>query len=192
VISAAMLALLTPPPMARRRSVAELVPMAELTSSTVAGTLSPTYARARESAAGSSRIADPSAARSRSSHSPCLLTAPSRLINLIQLSRPTDRVTPTTDPPRRYMGGKVAQLLASRRPDGLPGLVLVAPAPATPPVIPQVSTANSHGDALHRTGSAMAPCRAPWRSRRSCPEEARCAPRACEPAERCSVRGLAR
>ncbi|MGP3534029.1 alpha/beta fold hydrolase [Microbacterium sp. RD1] len=30
------------------------------------------------------------------------------------------------------MGGKVAQLIASRRPDGLRGLVLVAPAPARP------------------------------------------------------------
>lgn len=35
------------------------------------------------------------------------------------------------------MGGKVAQLLASRRPAGLQGLVLVAPAPPTPQSIPE-------------------------------------------------------
>ena len=35
------------------------------------------------------------------------------------------------------MGGEVAQLVASRRPDGLRGVVLVAPAPAKPPVIPE-------------------------------------------------------
>ena len=34
------------------------------------------------------------------------------------------------------MGGKVAQLLASQRPHGLRGLVLVAPAPAKPALIP--------------------------------------------------------
>jgi pimeloyl-ACP methyl ester carboxylesterase len=34
------------------------------------------------------------------------------------------------------MGGKVAQLMASRRPAGLMGLVLVAPAPPTPMVMP--------------------------------------------------------
>jgi pimeloyl-ACP methyl ester carboxylesterase len=34
------------------------------------------------------------------------------------------------------MGGKVAQLLASRRPEGLAGLVLVAPAPPPPLAIP--------------------------------------------------------
>lgn len=34
------------------------------------------------------------------------------------------------------MGGKVAQLLASRRPAGLAGLVLVAPAPPTPMIMP--------------------------------------------------------
>ena len=35
------------------------------------------------------------------------------------------------------MGGKVAQLLASQRPEGLEGLVLVAPAPPTPQSIPE-------------------------------------------------------
>jgi pimeloyl-ACP methyl ester carboxylesterase len=34
------------------------------------------------------------------------------------------------------MGGKVAQLMASRRPDGLAGLVLVAPSPPLPMAIP--------------------------------------------------------
>lgn len=34
------------------------------------------------------------------------------------------------------MGGKIAQILASRRPDGLEGLVLVAPAPPTPMQVP--------------------------------------------------------
>lgn len=34
------------------------------------------------------------------------------------------------------MGGKVAQLMASRRPKGLVGLVLVAPAPPPPLVVP--------------------------------------------------------
>lgn len=35
------------------------------------------------------------------------------------------------------MGGKVAQIVASRRPTGLAGLVLVAPAPPTPMPVPQ-------------------------------------------------------
>lgn len=34
------------------------------------------------------------------------------------------------------MGGKVAQLLASRRPSGLKGIILVAPAPAGPLILP--------------------------------------------------------
>ena len=34
------------------------------------------------------------------------------------------------------MGGKVAQLMASRRPAGLAGLVLVAPAPPSPMIMP--------------------------------------------------------
>lgn len=44
---------------------------------------------------------------------------------------------------RRYllvghsMGGKVAQLLASRRPDGLEGVVLVAPSPPAPMALPE-------------------------------------------------------
>jgi 3-oxoadipate enol-lactonase len=37
------------------------------------------------------------------------------------------------------MGGKVAQLLASRRPAGLRGVVLVAPAPARPAAIPEAA-----------------------------------------------------
>jgi 3-oxoadipate enol-lactonase len=37
------------------------------------------------------------------------------------------------------MGGKVAQLLASQRPQGLKGLVLVAPAAPTPQDIPQIA-----------------------------------------------------
>ncbi len=37
------------------------------------------------------------------------------------------------------MGGKVAQLIASRRPHGLAGLVLVAPAPPTPMALPQAA-----------------------------------------------------
>lgn len=40
------------------------------------------------------------------------------------------------------MGGKVAQLLASRRPPGLRGLVLVAPAPATPAPVPDAARAQ--------------------------------------------------
>jgi pimeloyl-ACP methyl ester carboxylesterase len=34
------------------------------------------------------------------------------------------------------MGGKVAQLLASRRPPGLKGVLLIAPAPAGPLILP--------------------------------------------------------
>lgn len=40
------------------------------------------------------------------------------------------------------MGGKVAQLLASQRPDGLRGVVLVAPAPAKPVLIPEAVRAQ--------------------------------------------------
>lgn len=39
------------------------------------------------------------------------------------------------------MGGKVAQLLASQRPAGLEGLILVAPAPPTPQNIPEFARA---------------------------------------------------
>lgn len=51
---------------------------------------------------------------------------------------------------RRYvlaghsMGGKVAQLAASRRPEGLAGLVLIAPAPPRPVVNAQAAKALSH------------------------------------------------
>jgi pimeloyl-ACP methyl ester carboxylesterase len=39
------------------------------------------------------------------------------------------------------MGGKVAQIVATRRPDGLVGLVLVAPAPPTPMPVPEAQRA---------------------------------------------------
>jgi pimeloyl-ACP methyl ester carboxylesterase len=39
------------------------------------------------------------------------------------------------------MGGKVAQIVATRRPDGLVGLVLVAPAPPTPMPVPEARRA---------------------------------------------------
>jgi pimeloyl-ACP methyl ester carboxylesterase len=39
------------------------------------------------------------------------------------------------------MGGKVAQIVAKRRPDGLVGLVLVAPAPPTPMPVPEAQRA---------------------------------------------------
>ncbi len=42
------------------------------------------------------------------------------------------------------MGGKAAQLAASRRPDGLAGLVLIAPAPPRPAVDAQAADALSH------------------------------------------------
>jgi pimeloyl-ACP methyl ester carboxylesterase len=42
------------------------------------------------------------------------------------------------------MGGKVAQLAASRQPDGLAGLVLIAPAPPRPAVDAQAADALSH------------------------------------------------
>jgi pimeloyl-ACP methyl ester carboxylesterase len=42
------------------------------------------------------------------------------------------------------MGGKVAQMVASRRPDGLAGLVLIAPAPPRPAVDAQAADALSH------------------------------------------------
>jgi 3-oxoadipate enol-lactonase len=39
------------------------------------------------------------------------------------------------------MGGKVAQIVATRRPDGLMGLLLVAPAPPTPMPVPEAQRA---------------------------------------------------
>ena len=42
------------------------------------------------------------------------------------------------------MGGKVAQLVAARRPEGLAGLVLIAPAPPLPVVDAQAAQALSH------------------------------------------------
>lgn len=52
---------------------------------------------------------------------------------------------------RRYvlvghsMGGKVAQLIASRRPAGLEGLVLVAPSPPSPTLLPDEARATLEG-----------------------------------------------
>lgn len=43
------------------------------------------------------------------------------------------------------MGGKVTQLIASQRPDGLRGAVLVAPAPAKPVLIPEAARAQMAG-----------------------------------------------
>jgi 3-oxoadipate enol-lactonase len=40
------------------------------------------------------------------------------------------------------MGGKAAQLLASRRPAGPHGVVLVAPAPAKPVAVPETTRAQ--------------------------------------------------
>jgi 3-oxoadipate enol-lactonase len=48
------------------------------------------------------------------------------------------------------MGGKVAQLLASRRPEGLRGVVLVAPAPAKPAAVPDAVRAQMAGAYLSR------------------------------------------
>jgi pimeloyl-ACP methyl ester carboxylesterase len=58
---------------------------------------------------------------------------------------------------RRYvlvghsMGGKVAQLLASRRPEGLAGLVLVAPSPPQPMAMPPEARAMMAGAYTSRT-----------------------------------------
>ncbi|HEV3430745.1 MAG TPA: alpha/beta hydrolase [Paraburkholderia sp.] len=68
------------------------------------------------------------------------------------------------------MGGKVAQLLASRRPRGLAGLVLVAPSPPTPMLLPDEAreamlhaydTRESIGAVLDHvlSGSPLAPPR---------------------------------
>lgn len=48
------------------------------------------------------------------------------------------------------MGGKVAQLLASRRPAGLRGVVLVAPAPAKPVTVPETVRTQMAGAYLSR------------------------------------------
>ncbi|MBO2456161.1 alpha/beta fold hydrolase [Actinomadura violacea] len=54
------------------------------------------------------------------------------------------------------MGGKVAQLAASRRPDGLAGLVLVAPAPPRPAVDAQAADALAHAyDSRATVGDAL-------------------------------------
>jgi pimeloyl-ACP methyl ester carboxylesterase len=51
------------------------------------------------------------------------------------------------------MGGKVAQLVASRKPNGLRGLVLVAPAPPRPNVGPEMVERRSHAYDTRRTVS---------------------------------------
>lgn len=54
------------------------------------------------------------------------------------------------------MGGKTAQLVASRRPDGLAGLVLVAPAPPRPTVDARAAEALSHAyDSRATVGDAL-------------------------------------
>ncbi|MFK4446994.1 pimeloyl-ACP methyl ester carboxylesterase/quinol monooxygenase YgiN [Caballeronia udeis] len=54
------------------------------------------------------------------------------------------------------MGGKIAQLLASRRPRGLAGLVLVAPSPPVPLVLPGEVRAAMEGAYLSRESVGMA------------------------------------
>jgi len=54
------------------------------------------------------------------------------------------------------MGGKIAQLLASRRPAGLLGLVLVAPSPPIPLVLPPEIQAAMEGAYLSRESIGMA------------------------------------
>ncbi|MWA05139.1 alpha/beta fold hydrolase [Actinomadura sp. LD22] len=54
------------------------------------------------------------------------------------------------------MGGKVAQLAAARRPEGLAGLVLVAPAPPRPTVDAAAAEALAHAyDSRATTGDAL-------------------------------------
>jgi len=54
------------------------------------------------------------------------------------------------------MGGKIAQLLASRRPAGLSGLVLVAPSPPTPLALPPQARAAMATAYLSRESVGMA------------------------------------
>ncbi|GJI86879.1 alpha/beta fold hydrolase [Duganella hordei] len=54
------------------------------------------------------------------------------------------------------MGGKIAQLLASRRPSGLVGLVLVAPATPTPLALPPEARAGMKSAYLSRESIGMA------------------------------------
>src|SRR5471032_811536 len=54
------------------------------------------------------------------------------------------------------MGGKIAQLLASRRPRGLAGLVLVAPSPPVPLALPAEVRAAMQGAYLTRESVGMA------------------------------------
>ena len=57
------------------------------------------------------------------------------------------------------MGGKVAQILAGRRPAGLAGLVLVAPAPPTPMQVPAEVRAGMLASYQSRDGVLQAPIR---------------------------------
>lgn len=63
---------------------------------------------------------------------------------------------------RRYvlvghsMGGKVAQIVAARRPNGLAGLVLVAPAPPTPMPVPAAQRADMLASYSSREGVLQA------------------------------------
>jgi pimeloyl-ACP methyl ester carboxylesterase len=54
------------------------------------------------------------------------------------------------------MGGKVAQILAARRPRGLEGLVLVAPAPPTPMQVPDEARAGMLASYRSREGVSQA------------------------------------
>lgn len=54
------------------------------------------------------------------------------------------------------MGGKVAQILAGRRPAGLEGLVLVAPAPPTPMQVPEEARAGMLASYQSREGALQA------------------------------------
>jgi pimeloyl-ACP methyl ester carboxylesterase len=80
---------------------------------------------------------------------------------LASLADDTQHVIETLDL-RRYvlvghsMGGKVAQLLASRRPHGLVGLVLVAPAPPVPLRMPPEALAAMEGAYVDRTSVEQA------------------------------------
>jgi pimeloyl-ACP methyl ester carboxylesterase len=54
------------------------------------------------------------------------------------------------------MGGKVAQIVAKRRPSGLLGLVLVAPAPPTPMSVPEAQRAAMRASYGSREGGLQA------------------------------------
>jgi pimeloyl-ACP methyl ester carboxylesterase len=54
------------------------------------------------------------------------------------------------------MGGKVAQIIAARRPDGLEGMVLIAPAPPTPMPVPKEQRAAMRESYGTREGALQA------------------------------------